>query len=215
MLTKEQKNVLYDLYISDVWSGDPKMATYCANKVATLAELPNGDMIPVDKQKIENDFCFGESGYDYDDAQRAAAHARTSEDHFRRENMKQFNGLLDAIREQYELHDAERPNLPNQVLCIAEKPFHTQPENSKLKDVRFFYAWEFLDAFCGSAHIRDLPGASFTRYEQKYRIPTLEELDAIKAAHEQAAEEHANKIEKYLKRYGTSKVHAWTYWRDA
>ena len=53
-----------------VWSDH--MLVYCVGKTAALAELPGGELFPVEKQSIETRFCFGESGYDYDDALKAA-----------------------------------------------------------------------------------------------------------------------------------------------
>lgn len=214
MLTKEQKTKLRAAYAADVWHGDNHMTDYCVNKTAALAELPCGEFIPVDKQSIEKNFCFGESGYDYDDAANAAANARTSVDHFIRENMKEFRADLERIEEQYGLF-AEHPSMPHYLLMIAEKPYYGQPVTSPLKGDAYFGDGQVLEAMGGSAYIRDLPGQRVSIWDNSYRVPTLEELDAIKAAYEQAAAEHEKKVNAYLKRYGLSKVNAWTYWRDA
>lgn len=214
MLTKEQKARVRAVYAADVWHNNEKMTDFCTNKVATLAELPGGDFIPVEKQKIEKDFCFGESGYDYDEAQESAAHARTSESHFKRENMKRFRSSIQDIEEQYDLFAAD-PSLPRYLLLIAEKQYYEQPDKSPLKGISFFRDGQVLEAMGGSAFIQDIPGAHVTIWNNRYRVPTLAELDAIKAAYEQAAQEHEKKVDAYLKKYGLSKVHAWTYWRDA
>lgn len=214
MLTKEQKDKLRAVYAADVWPNSERMTDFCTNKAAALAELPNGDMIPVEKQKIETDFCFGESGYDYDDAVSAAANARKNESYFKRENMKHFNGWIDDLAEQEEMHGAD-PSLPRFVMLIAEKPYYGQPEASKLKGLTFCRDGDVLDALGGSAFVWEMPGQRVTVRGQNYRIPTHSELDAIRAAYEQAREEHGKKVERYLQRYGLTKVHAWTYWRDA
>lgn len=214
MLTKEQKSMLHAAYAADVWPGDESMADYCTNRAAALAELPNGELIPVEKRKIETHFCFGESGYDYDEAQDAAARARTSEDYFRSENMAAFRDMLEQIEKQYALHAAE-PSLPYSVLLICERSYADQPETSRLKALETMRAGELLEALGGSAYVRDLPGKRFAQYGSPLRVPTLDELNAIKAAATQAAKEHEKKVNAYLKRYGLSQVHAWTYWRDA
>lgn len=214
MLTKEQKTKLRAVYAADVWPGSERMTDFCTNKVAALAELPDGDMIPVEKQKIETDFCFGESGYDADDAARAAANARTNEGYFRRENMRHFNKWIDDLAEQEEIHGVD-PRLPRFVMLIAEKPYYGQPDASKLKGLTFCRDGDVLDALGGSAFVRDMPGQRVTVRGQNYRIPTRGELAAIRAAYEQAREEHGKKVDRYLKRYGLSKVNSWTYWRDA
>ena len=93
------KDLLREEY-TKVWGArDSKMVDYCVNKVAEVAVLPNGELITVDKQTIKKDFCFGESGYDYDDAQAMASYARKSEDYFREKNMAYFNEWLKDLRE--------------------------------------------------------------------------------------------------------------------
>ena len=47
------------------------------------------------------------------------------------------------------------------------------------------------------------------------KVAAVEELAIIRAAVQSAATAHEKRVETYLKRYGTSKVHTWTYWRDA
>lgn len=215
MLTKEQKAKLRATYAADVWNGNDHMTDYCTNKVSVLAELPNGEFIPVDKRSIEKDFCFGESGYDFDEAVESAHIARTSETYFLRENMKGFLDDLKSIEEQYKMFDPARPSLPHYILTIAEKPYIGQPETSPLKDIHYWRDGDVLDAMGGSAYVQELPGKHFNKWDNFYRIPTLEELNTIKAAYEQATQEHQKKVERYLKRYGLSKVNSWTYWRDA
>lgn len=214
MLTKEQKAKLYEIYSRDVWHGNDKMTSYCTNKAAQLIEFKNGDCIDIEKQSIEKRFCFGESGYDAEDAAHMAHTARTSESYFKRENMRKFRSWLESIREQYEMHE-ESHSLPRHVLAIAENRYIGQPESSPLKGLKFFRGWEVLEAFGGSAFVKDLPGAHFEKRGSKYRIPTLEELDAIREGYEAAAKEHEKKVDTYLKKYGLQHVESWTYWREA
>ena len=214
MLNKEQKTKLRAVYGRDVWQKSPKMADYCTNKAAQLVELPGGDMIQIDKISIEKRFCFGESGYDFEDAAAAANVARTSENYFLRENMKEFDGWINDISEQWEMHNAPY-NLPRCILLIAEKPYIGQPESSPLKGLQFLRGWEVLEALGGSAFVKDLPGTRIECRSIKYRVPTAEELKAIEAGFKTAAAEHEKKVKTYLKKYGLQHVHAWTYWRDA
>ena len=73
---KVDKDFLREQF-SKAWSSED-MISYCVDKVAAVATLPNGEIITVDKQGIEKRFCFGESGYDFDEAVEAAKVARTS-----------------------------------------------------------------------------------------------------------------------------------------
>lgn len=190
------------------WS-TPKMVDYCTNKVAAVATLPNGDIITVDKQSIETRFCFGESGYDLDDAAAMAAHARTSSEYFKRENMKHFTEWL------HDLDDAADRDGRYKLIIYTGGTYTGQTDDCHLRTVDFARLNEIIDACGGSCHLDELPGKALTIRGRACRIATAEEIGIIRAAYETAAKAHEKKVNAYLKRYGTSKVHAWTYWRDA
>lgn len=190
---------------------DPRMVDYCTNKVATVAVLPTtGEIITFDKMSIETRFCFGESGYDAEDARNMAAHARTSCDYFKDENMRAFKQWLDNLEDARTLGG-------RYALTICGPAYTGQTEDCKLRYIRLERISKVIDDFGGSAFLADLPGQTVTENGsgRKYRIATAEELEAITNACKQAAAAHEKKVDAYLKRYGTSKVHAWTYWRDA
>lgn len=192
---------------SKAWDS-PKMIDYCTNKVAAVAVLPGGEIITVDKQSIKTRFCFGESGYDYDEAQNAAAHARTSENYFKAQNMEHFNEWLKDL-------DEARTMSGNYVLTIGTKHYTGQAEDCKLAFVEFVRLSEVIDACGGSCCLEELPGKELTIRGCARRVATPEEIDLITEAYKTAAAQHEKKVDAYLKRYGTSKVNAWTYWRDA
>ena len=190
---------------------DPRMVDYCTNKVASVAVLPTtGEIITFDKMSIETRFCFGESGYDAEDARKMAAHARTSCDYFKEENMRAFKQWLDNLEDARALEG-------RYVLTISGRVYTGQTEDCRLRYIRLERISKVIDDLGGSAFLADLPGQTVTENGsgRKYRIATAEELEAITNACKQAAAAHEKKVDAYLKRYGTSKVHAWTYWRDA
>lgn len=213
MLTKEQKARVRAEY-ARIWDSE-KMIDFCTAKVAVLAELPGGDFIPIEKESIEKDFCFGESGYDADEASHMAHVARTSESYFKRENMKKHDGMIRDIDEQYYTIHADDPRLPNFVLLISDRPYISSPEDGRLRHTHFERAGNVIDALGGSCRVQELPGSTVEIHGNMYRVPTLAELCSIKMAWELARKEHEKKVDAYLKRYGTSKVNSWTYWRDA
>ena len=191
---------------------NPKMVDYCTNKAAAVAVLPSGEWVVVDKQHIETRFCFGESGYDYDEAQELAAHARTSESYFKRENMAHFQEWLKDLEE---VKDLQHGN--DYALTIHRTKYTGQKEDCRLARIELTRLTEVLNDLGGSAFLDELPGKAITgRYSGNYyRVATPEEIDIIRAAYEEAAKVHEKKVDAYLKRYGTSKVHSWTYWLDA
>ena len=206
--TKAEKEMLRTEF-AKAWK-DQKMIDYCTNKIAELEILPNGNIVTVDKQTIEKDFCFGESGYDYDNAQAMAAHARKSEDYFKKQNMRFFEDCLNELTECVNMNNDGR-----YVLTIAERAYISQTEDCKLVSLRWYKITEIIDSLGGSCIIEDLPGTEVTIHGITYRIATKEEVYQIYEMYKRAAKNHEKKVDTYLKKYGTSKVRSWTYWRDA
>lgn len=190
-----------------VWN-EQRMIDYCTNKVAAVATLPDGTIITVDKQSIETRFCFGESGYDYDDAVSMAQHARTSQEYFKSENMKVFKRALNDLKEALN-------GVNNYKVVIYPKTYIDQDNGCKLGYYRLERITDIIDACGGSCYMRELPGKEIKIRDFSGHVATPKEIEIIIDAYEAAAAVHEKKINSYLKRYGTSKVYSWTYWRDA
>lgn len=191
------------------WSSQ-KMIDFCVNKVAAVAVLPSGEIVTVDKKSIETRFCFGESGYDYEEAQAAARHAAQSQGYFRSENMSHFDKWISDLEEA-------RNMTGNYLLTINAGCYNGQTADCKLRSINFQRISKVLDDLGGSAFLADLPGHTITERGsgRNYRIATREEVDAILTAYKEARAAHEKKVNAYLKRYGMSKVDTWTYWIDA
>ena len=190
---------------SKAWTSD-HMIKYCVGQLAGVAILPNGDIISIEKQRIETRFCFGESGYDYEDAQEMAQHARTSEDYFRAENMKSFNAWVKDLEEAREMRG-------RYYIIIRYIHYTGQTADCKLRGLDWVRDVDLLDALGGSAYLEELPGKHIEKFGG--RVATPEEINIILTAYKAAREDHRKKVESYLKRYGLSKVESWTYWREA
>lgn len=207
MLNKRQKEELANRYAKR-WNGDKRMIDYCVKKAAEIVELSDGDVLPVEKQEIEKDFCFGYTlnSYNsdsYDAAQDEAANAATNEDYFIRENMRKFKEDLDIISRQ----DFDGDDLPEYVIAVCG--------NNGIKDVTYIRIYDVINAFDNKRPVKDFPGATFKRYGVECRIPTREEIKHIKEAYTKAAEAHEKRVRTYLKKYGMKHVNTWTYWQDA
>ena len=164
---------------SKAWK-DADMTNYCTSQVAAVAVLPDGGIITIDKQRVEKNFCFGESGYDFDDAQKAAAHARKSESYFKSENMRAFRERINALREMLD-------GTSRDELIIFDQEYIGQTEDCKLRGIRFARLWEVLDACGGSARISDLPGMRLQMNNNPCRVATREDIQVILSAYEAAA----------------------------
>ena len=210
---KVDKELLRSEYEKD-WSGNERMVDYCVNKVAAMAVLPCGDVVTVDKQGIETSFCFGESGYDADDASRMAYHAKTNEEYFKRENMRRFESevrALEGVLASDDLVDRESGYLWEMAVVSANE----RAEGCHLKELCWERVTDVIDACGGSCRLVEVPGRVLEIRGVKRRVLTREEIGLILEAVKSAAAAHEKKVDSYLKRYGLSKVRSWTYWRDA
>lgn len=202
---KANKELLHNEY-SKIWGADEHMTNYCTNQIATMAILPDGGIVTIEKARIEKDFCFGESGYDYDEAQEAANHARTSQSYFFRKNMEAFTWYIEALEE------AKRTS-SDRWLHIENVHYIGQTDDCHIRNISFARTSEVLEEL-GPSFLNELPGKQVKIRGCEGHLATIEEIEAILEAYKEAAADHEKKIRSYLKRYGTSKVRAWTYWRD-
>ena len=202
---KANKEMLHREY-SMIWSDD-RMTNYCTNKVSTMAILPDGGIVTVEKAHIEKDFCFGESGYDMDDAVAAAEHARTSQEYFFSRNMAGFKSYIDSL-------EASKDDNSNCWLHISDSHYTGQTNECHLRCIQFARTTEVLEEL-GSSFLSELYGKRVKIRGMEGHLGTIEEIDRVLEAYKEAAADHEKKVRSYLKRYGTSKVHSWTYWRDA
>lgn len=182
----------------------PDWIEWHMKRCAEVVELPGVGLLPIEKQGIEKDFCFGysDSRYnteDFDRANNMAHHARTSEDYFISENMKSYKQTLDNLRPA---SDWSRDYMP---VLRGE---------GEVKELGFIRPWEALEAVGGSGYMEEMPGKTLrVRFSTCYILKDAE-IEAIREGYEKAMKSHEKKVKSYLKRYGLSKVNAWSYWRD-
>ena len=192
-----------------VWHEDTGMINHCMKKAAEYVILPDGSIIVIQKQGIEKSFCFGESGYDAEAAAAAAAHARTSEDYFRQENMKCFKGWIQDITESMNRQG------PYRLIIFTGGAYTGQDADCRLRTIGFARLYELIEACGNFCRLEELPGRELILKGQSCRVATKYEHALLLNGFRRAAKAHEKKINTYLKRYGLSKVSSWTYWRDA
>ena len=186
---KELKQRYAEILANEVWQ-DQSMIDYCLKQVAHIVELENGDIITIDKPSIQKNFCFGysDSRYDTEDqdrAERMADHARKSVDYFMKENLK---GIEETIA-QLNGNGSDRYEFRITI------PYTGQPKDSQLKSIWLVSKWSEK-------------GAEFPVLEGENLQRVIAGYEVVKAAFEK-------RLNTYLKKYGLSKVHSWSYWQDA
>ena len=194
-ITKEQREMLRDEF-GKVWGSNTKMVDYCTKKASAFVDL-GGLIVTLDKPKIETRFCFGygmQGAYDYDEAQEVCDALRTNEWYFIDYNLEHSpaGGLMEAIAGYYDGSHRSEPMIdPHEYDC--------QTPDCKLSALRWADPYRMPREW----------------YEQRgCRPATDEDLATIyKVAYEEQVK-FLKRLKTYLKRYGMSKCHFWTYWAD-
>ena len=171
-----------------VWKNNQKMIDFCCKDTDIV--FPVRDYIAgIQKPRIETSFCFS-YGYcgvsdeeDYRDAARMAEHARTSENYFIKENMKDLDEMIQALRgDRYIAYAAGRHYVESGIVSI-----------------NFCNWYEKETAERNHAIFIELTPA---------------EREEIAGYYEIEKERFTKRLRAYLKRYGLSKVHSWSFLSD-
>lgn len=176
----------YEAEQTKVWNGNQRMIDYCVKKAQVVVKTEKGYFIEIGKPSIKKHFCFGESGYDFNEAQECAHVARTSTDYFMEENLEELNKAI---------ADLKNPDKK----CYATPSY----EGSAIRHlaviepyrIGYWYAYEQKNGLM--EELTDL------------------DREALLGAYMKVREAFCKRLATYLKKYGLSKVRSWTYWRDA
>lgn len=193
---KDQKALkeIYKKEATEYWK-DQKMIDYCMKKAAYIVELDDDQYTIIDRPEIEKHFCFG-YGYcgvstedDYKGAAAAAAHARQSTDYFMEQNLK---GLDESIKD-----------LEDSSLEVYKFLGYTgQRANTHRRSFRIVDLWDNPEY---KPHMWQQP--DLKKLTDQERAALLEGYKEVRKA-------FIKRLNTYLKRYGLSKVHSWTYLSD-
>lgn len=195
---KELKEKYMDIIKKEVWS-DGRMQEYARKQCAYVVELSNGNIIDIDKPRIETNFCFGMGMYatytqeQFEEAEELADNARKNVDYFISENMKQIIEKIDSLKEALENK--------NEVYTYIH--YTGQPDNSDL-----------VDYCCVS--ISHNPEFEPYRWSNLKTVRKLsnEDIQAIINGLNEVAKKFMKRLNAYLKKYGLEKLNVWTYCRD-
>lgn len=190
--------------LKTVYPRTPSMQEYCLSTVDEIITLENGLFFVLEKQKIETDFCFGYScsAYDtedYDRANRCVTKAYENEQYFIRENLKRYRQILEQLSD-----DSYVPVL---------RDHYNARETGNLKSLDFIRCWDW------EMKLRQQSAAEIVAGNSPMNRPlyllTESDIALVKSAYERAMQRQEKKVRAYLKRYGLTKIRAWSYWRDA
>ena len=186
MKTQEQLKEMYRQIQIERWHGDKKMVDYCVNKTAYIIERANGDIITIDKPSIEKSFCFGYSDSPYNTDDYDRANKAAAHAQTNTDYFKSEN--LKPINEIIETLSGQG----------RFKAYTWEPKENTDREKSIH--------FSTPCRVWDNPDYKPLSEEETKKL--LEGYKIVKANFEK-------RLDTYLKRYGTSKVKSWSYWRDA
>lgn len=179
------KNERLENELKKVWGSDQKMIDYCLKQADEVIEFHDA-IVTLDKPSIQKDYCFGYGQY-----------LRTDEEE---ENIANANVKTATTDKQWFIDE----NLSQcDVLEGLDDPYRTMVvalgkayENSQI-----CHLWVM---------------SSFEAQEDRrvVRVLTDDEVKMVKSAVERQKAKFTKRLNSYLKRYGLSKVNAWSYLRD-
>lgn len=170
-----------------VWGNDKRMVKYCQEKISNAVKLSDGRIVIIEKQKLKTAFCFGYSNYerDYADAHESADTARRDEEYFRDENLEFLEEKIGLLKDSETSYEAP---------YLSQKSY-----------------WGI-----GLINIHEVVSLSpFDFNEQRhghYTKLSKDDRKLILSMYEDEKKKVNKRIDAYLKRYGLSKVRAYTYW---
>ena len=191
-MSKEEEKALEAEYMVWIMKGEKeRWRKYYKDHIGVLVRLTDGSIYNIEKPSIETRFCFGESGYDMDDAIRMADVARKSEAYFKSENLKKFREMINILaRKEVDGYRSDR-------YLVWVGPSY-DPVYGKDK---------IVSIHCG--HPINWDGIS------EIKGVSEEDRERLLEGYRKAYAKFEKRLDAYLKRYGLSKIHSWTYWRDA
>ena len=174
---------------------DVKYFEFLKSCLSNDLELENGLVLQFEKPRIKTDFCYGYSLYgcnteSYDNATESVEHAKNDIVHF-----------IDAnIHESMIKYYYDKFKKAEQVFYSASKDGLLSLDQLSDQEDKRDYQYEYGE----SPRYKEYINGELSKSDiQKILAVLAEELQKF-----------VKRLNTYLKRYGLSKVHSWSYWRD-
>lgn len=203
--SKADDKVLLEEYMKEwekVWPGDKRMLDYERKKWSGGVRLENGGIVAFEKPSMSTRFCFHDEGPQYDYYCELMADKETRlRDYFLHENL---DGMDEEIRAM-------------ELNCrFPEGEYHSRYYCKQWYLMRESYSGE-----TAPLNLWKFKALSVSQVEDnpKWYGDAVKMSDAdrqtILAGLKREREKFEKRLQTYLKRYGVSKIHTWTYWADA
>lgn len=99
-MKKSAKN--YQEYVDFLEKNEsPYRQKDCLKRTAQVVKMSNGTFYIVRQPKLETSFCYGERGFDYDEAAAKARRVKEDPEFFISENLRQIDDLLQLFENEH------------------------------------------------------------------------------------------------------------------
>lgn len=183
----------YKICLKDAWKSE-NMQDWCFKNTENIVELSNGKIIIIEKPKIKTDFCFGYGMYlnyeeeDFDRANDMVKVAETNKEYFKRENLKEIEDWIKDLK---------------QAEYVATfRKYSSQSKDNKLSNYSTYKNDWYLEEAKNDRRLVD------------FEIISKEDIEKIIQAYEEVKQAFIKRLDTYLKKYGLSKINAWSYLVD-
>lgn len=184
---EQLKSEYLQILAGSVWKNSPDMIEYEKKNLARVIRLSDGRLFGIEKPRIKKDFCFGygcQSGFDNQKEAETAAEHAKSAEYFKQENLRDFNPFESDLAR-------------NCGTLYAAERYKDTPEIVYIRHISISQLYRMSEQ--EKSGYRELSGA---------------DIAAIRAGYETEKTTFEKRLDAYLKRYGTSKLHSWAYWAD-
>lgn len=184
-MTEENKRDFFDLVSKHV-KGDESYFKYFKGITAAIIRLDCGKLAYIKKPKIETQFCYAEGGQwgTMEAALSCCEKAENDQNHFIDSNMKDI---------LHEIEEVKKDKRPGREMNL----YFFELQNSGFGEINLLSDYD-IDKF----NYRNI--IKLTDSDRQKYISALESV----------RDSFRKRLDTYLKRYGLSKVHAWTYYGD-
>lgn len=184
-MTEENKREFFDLVLSHV-RGDESYFKYFKGITAAIIRLDCGKMAYIKKPKIETQFCYAEGGQygTMENALSCCKTAETDQKYFINSNMKDI---------LHEIEEVKKDNRPGREMNL----YFFELQNSGFGEINLLSDYD-IERF---------------HYQNAIKLTDSDRQKYISAL-ESVRDSFRKRLDTYLKRYGLSKVRAWTYYGD-
>ncbi len=196
---KELKDKYMEVIRKEVWVDSEHMQEFARKECAYVVELSNGNIISLEKPRIQKDFCFEMGMYgtytqeEFERAEGLAEKAQTDVNYFIQNNMEQITNKIKYLKECLE----------KEKECYTFTHYSGQPDKSILKSYNI-------------VRICDNPEYCPGRWSNCKNLEKLDndDIKAIIVGLEEVGKGFMKRLNTYLKKYGLEKLNIWTYCSD-